>query len=96
MHIPMTLIKSCDFEVCAFNWGSTCHALAITVGDGICPMCDTTLKSFGKGGILEKHGGVGACKVTHCRYNRSLECSADSIHVKIQSGHAECDTFAAW
>ncbi|MDF1577770.1 MAG: DUF1540 domain-containing protein [Desulfurivibrionaceae bacterium] len=46
-----------------------------------------------KGGDLDSVGGVGACKVTACAYNSSLECSAENIQVGNHAGQAECDTF---
>lgn len=77
------------------NQEERCHALAITVGGGDCPLCDTSVMSMKKGGAFEAKGGVGACKVEKCQFNESLECTADSIHVGIHDNHPECCTFEA-
>jgi len=70
-----------------------CHAMAITVGGGACPLCDTVMTASKKGGVAKAIGCVGACKVENCRFNKSLECGANSIHVKMHDDHTECSTF---
>jgi hypothetical protein len=70
-----------------------CHALAITVGDGEEPRCDTFMESGTKGGDESAVGKVGACKVSVCKHNESLECSAGQIEVGIKARTACCITF---
>jgi hypothetical protein len=89
----MPKVIECLREECAYNAEQSCHALAITIGDGDCPMCDTELLSLKKGGSMIMGGSVGACKVTHCQYNDSLECSAGGIRVMVHKKHADCGTF---
>ena len=94
MPMKMPKISDCQVVDCSYNKAKKCHALAITVGDGQCPMCDTFAKLGKKGGDPEVTGGVGACRAQDCKHNKSLECSANSIHVALHSGHADCTTFA--
>ena len=68
--------------------------MAITVGDSECAFCDTFTKASMKGGDPAVTGGVGACKASSCKYNKSLECAAGSIHVSVHSGHADCATYS--
>ena len=89
----MAKILDCIMTDCSYNRDKMCHTMAITVGDGLCPLCDTYVSAPNKGGLQEDLGGVGACKVQECAFNKSLECSAEGIHVKIHSNHAECSTF---
>jgi len=91
----MPKILDCKMNECSYNKGSKCHAMAITVGDSMCPECDTFIKASRKGGIEDMTGSVGACKMESCRFNDALECSASEIHVGRHSDHAECSTFAA-
>ncbi len=95
--MPMTMpkITGCDASDCAYNIDKKCHALAITVGDSGCAMCDTFIKSGIQGGAPDMTGAVGACKASTCRFNKSLECTAGSIIVGLHSTHADCKTFAA-
>lgn len=88
-------IIECYMLDCAYNTERQCHANAITVGGGGCPLCDTALKSAKKGGHLDATGSVGACKVDNCQFNDSLECSAGGIRVTMHEKHAECGTFKA-
>jgi hypothetical protein len=37
--------------------------------------------------------GVGACKVNHCKFNKSLTCSAPGITVGHHEHHADCKTY---
>ena len=86
-------ILDCNAAVCAYNRSGQCHAYAITVGDGQCPMCDTGFITDKKGGVSDITGKVGACKVSECRFNDSLECDAEGIHVRLHSNHADCGTY---
>ncbi len=92
--MDMPKIKDCEVPECSYNMDSQCHAIAITVGDGSAAHCDTFFKIDRKGGIKGLIGGVGACKMANCRFNRDLGCSVDSgIVVSLQDGHAECISF---
>ncbi len=93
MPKKMPVINECEMINCAYNQQRICHAMAITVGDGACPMCDTFLDQPGKGGVGDMKGGVGACRVTECQFNDSLECSASSIRVANHSSHPDCGTY---
>ncbi|MCF7916754.1 MAG: DUF1540 domain-containing protein [Candidatus Omnitrophica bacterium] len=95
MDKKMPKVTDCEVAECAYNNQQKCHALAITIGDGDCPACDTEINQSSKGGFMDITGGVGACKVSQCAFNQSLECSADSINVRKHSGHAECNTYKA-
>lgn len=86
-------IIDCTMTNCAYNGDKECHAMAITVGDDDCPMCDTFWKDGKKGGITEKTGIVGACRAADCVYNNALECNADGIHVSAHRKHPDCMTF---
>ena len=95
MDMKMPVINQCDANQCAYNSDNQCHAMAITIGDGNNPLCDTAFKYSTKGGVPKLTGGVGACKVTSCMFNKSLECSSEGIEVKMHSNNAECNTFQA-
>ena len=92
--INMSGVSQCSIGDCAYNADQACHAIAITVGDGDKPMCDTFFKAAERSSV---HGsaGVGACKVSACQHNRGFECSAGSILVGNQANQSSCLTFAA-
>ncbi|MBI5562506.1 MAG: DUF1540 domain-containing protein [Deltaproteobacteria bacterium] len=96
MAIAMSKILSCSVKECAYNVNDKCHTLAITVGDGSHPACDTYCysKNQAKGGAPDVTGGVGACKTDACKFNKSFECAASGINVGPHGGHADCRTFA--
>jgi hypothetical protein len=87
-------VQACEVLSCAYNVGESCHARAITVGEGIHAACDTYFASDRHTRDTSGTAGVGACKVTGCRYNADLECSADGIRVGFHDNHADCVTFA--
>ncbi len=90
--VNMSRVTECRATECAYNVNSACHAIAITVGDGITPMCDTFFKTdFRKS--LKGTAGVGACKVTDCRHNLDFECGATSIRVGSMGETGACLTF---
>jgi len=94
MAMKMSKITACDVTECSYNQQMQCHALAITVGGpDVCACCDTFLHAAKKGGVPDKIGGVGACKVETCSFNSSFECGAPSIKVGLHHGHADCSTF---
>ncbi len=90
--IEMPDITSCAVRQCAYNLDGSCHAKAITIGDGTHPGCDTFVRSRRHTSEAPK-GGVGACKVEACRHNRDLECSADAIRVDRRGGRPCCVTY---
>ncbi|MEW5943760.1 MAG: DUF1540 domain-containing protein [Pseudomonadota bacterium] len=92
----MPQVSSCAVEECAYNTHSICHAMAITIGDGVGvhAMCDTFFRTSLFGGAKDQVGGVGACKVSACRFNEDLECMAESVQVGYDRDHADCLTFA--
>jgi hypothetical protein len=89
----MTKVKSCSVENC-FYWDNNnkCCAEAINVGAGH-PTCDT-FHSGGHHANQHGMGGVGACKVSECRYNNELFCNAPAIQVVGHAEHADCQTFS--
>jgi len=92
--IKMPVVSECVIAECAYNANKSCHAIAITIGDGDRPMCDTFFKSPKHGGI-KATAGVGACKVSACCHNTDFECGADSIQVGNEKNLGKCMTFAA-
>ncbi len=56
------------------------------------PQCDTYCDAGIKGGEASM-ADVGACKVSECRYNQSLECKASGIVVGPAQDEADCLTF---
>lgn len=95
--MQMPDIKSCEVDECAYNKSHKCHALAITVGDAKGAMCDTfwsQKKSQCDGGDQSQMGHVGACHMSGCKHNESLECSASSITVGQKQDQADCLTYA--
>jgi hypothetical protein len=92
MHMPN--VSRCEAKVCAYNSNQTCHALAITIGHGTHPMCDTFTDLGAKGGDVGITGKVGACNVSACRWNDKLECSASKITINLhQGGCPDCAKF---
>jgi hypothetical protein len=95
VHLEMAAVATCAASECAYNVDASCHAQAITVGDGVHPACDTYLKAGNHVRDTTPHAGVGACKVASCRHNRDYECHARSIAVRRHGHHADCATFEA-
>ena len=89
--MDMPSVFDCNMSDCAYNNNQQCHAMAITVGDSE-PVCDTYMESAQKGGT-DITGCVGACKITRCQFNESLECTAEGIHVGKHSNYPECLTY---
>ncbi|WP_175580231.1 DUF1540 domain-containing protein [Kineobactrum sediminis] len=90
--VEMPRVKGCQVSECVYNLESACNARAITVGDGATPNCDTFY-------VASRHArnrntaGVGACKVTGCRFNDDYECQADEISVGSVESSAMCRTY---
>jgi len=91
--MKMPNVSSCDVIKCAYNANNRCHAMAITIGDGAHPTCDTFCQEGGSGGDPEAIASVGACKVSSCVYNQSLECQADQVRVGYNGDEIDCLTF---
>jgi len=91
MATKMPRISACEQGECSFNSKGSCHAIAITVGDGNHhAMCDTAMIGAHKGGVAGETGGVGACKEGDCRFNRDYECTAKEVDVGIHAGEHDC------
>ena len=94
MNLP--IIVECDAGECAYNANNQCHAAAITIGDGITPNCDTFFAASQKGGIANIRGEVGACRVSACRHNKMLECTASGgVHMGHHGSEVDCLTYMA-
>jgi hypothetical protein len=94
MTIDMPRVAGCAIRECAYNIGESCHARAITIGDGVHPGCDTAfLEALDHTHGVNQRAGVGACKVASCLFNADLECTADSIIVGLASKHISCLTY---
>ena len=86
-------VKSCQVTDCCMNQNGKCHSMAIQVGDEHTPACDTYSPTGGVCGMPELNADVGACKVSGCKYNKSLLCDAPGIAVGWKDGLPECMTF---
>lgn len=95
MEKAMTQVNACDVTQCAYNKHNSCHTLSITVGGpNECPKCDTYLgSSQTRGGIEDVTAGIGACKMSDCSFNESLECNASSVKIGWHLNHPDCQTF---
>jgi hypothetical protein len=92
--MDMPKVERCRVSECCYNTDEMCHALAITVGGGgDHPACDTYCDYRVKGGDQTVIAGIGACKVSECVYNQSLECTAPGITVGRGPDEADCLTF---
>lgn len=94
MDKAMTKVTECNASNCAYNKHNSCHTLSITVGGpNECPKCDTYFGSATPGGIPDMKAGIGACKMSDCSYNESLECGASSVKIGWHMNHPDCQTF---
>lgn len=91
--MDMAKVQKCSVDDCAYNKDNKCHALAITIGDGDNPQCDTYCHASNKGGEASAVAGVGACKVAICRFNQMLECTAGRVNIGWKGQEADCLTF---
>jgi hypothetical protein len=91
--IEMPDVAECAVRECAFNREGGCHARAITVGDGIHAACDTFIHSKSPAEPREEPAGVGACKVSGCRFNHGFACGATEIRVGYHGDHPDCLTY---
>jgi hypothetical protein len=95
LTIDMPVVSECAATECAYNVGMSCHARAITIGDGVHPGCDTFLGAASHAHDTSRTAGVGACKVTGCRHNDDFECTASKITVGFMGQDVNCLTFRA-
>ena len=94
ISIDMPQVRACAITDCAYNVDKSCHARAITIGDGVHPGCDTAfLDAPLHTQDTNRIAGVGACKVSGCRYNDDLECDAESIEVGFVGKGINCLTY---
>ncbi len=87
------IVSECTIADCAYNSNMACHAIAITIGDGSRPTCDTFFVSP-RHSAMNVTAGVGACKVSVCAHNKDFECNAPSIRVAPERSQGKCMTFA--
>lgn len=90
--LNMTRVAECSIVECAYNARHACHAIAITVGNGDMPMCDTFYVAREHSND-HGHAGVGACKISTCRHNHELECGASSVLVGKLEARVRCITY---
>jgi hypothetical protein len=93
ISVEMPEVLACSASNCAYNRDDSCHAKAITIGDGIHPSCDTFIDDSSGQTHADLTAGVGACKVTLCSFNTDFECGADHIEVAIADHTANCMTY---
>ena len=93
MTMKMPKVKHCDATECAYNNKNKCHAIAITIGGWSVPQCNTSVIAPKKGGVPDTRAGVGACKIENCQFNKSLQCTAKCIRIKMYTLDIECVTF---
>jgi hypothetical protein len=93
MTMEMSKVKDCKVGDCAYNDDMCCHTMAITIGDGAEPKCDTFVSSPVSGGEKETTACVGACKMDDCKFNEHLECCSSEVHVEMKGTKPDCTTF---
>ena len=91
--MQMPIVANCRVDDCAYNMDHCCHTGAITIGHQAYPRCDTFCHSTVKGGDMGSTAGVGACKVSICKHNKSLECLTPEIAVGYSEQEPYCLTF---
>jgi len=93
--MEMPKVEKCEIIDCAYNIDNICHAMAISIGDGIRPTCNTFCNYLmeAKAGDIDCTAQVGACKESDCVHNTCLECQAKEIIVGHIDDLPECMTF---
>lgn len=91
--IQMPEVKSCGVLQCGYNQTGSCHAKAITIGDTMTPECDTFFVSQAHAKNVSVIAGVGACKVSSCKFNTDFECVSESIQVGHTHDRVCCLTY---
>lgn len=92
--MDMPRVFNCEELGCAYNLDGSCHALAITISDGMHPKCLTYWNSEKKGGDIDATAGVGACRESNCVYNNRLECQASQVCIGQRADCYDCLTFS--
>ncbi len=93
--IQMPVVSECAATECAYNFNKNCQARAITVGDGTHPGCDTFFMGSGKAKGSGQIAGIGACKISSCKFNEGFECMTESISVCHVQNKVSCTTYSA-
>jgi hypothetical protein len=93
--LELPAVDECSVADCSYNTGNSCHARAITIGNGATPQCDTLYCGSRHIHDTNTQAGVGACTVSKCSFNDDLECTADSITVGLIDGNVDCLTYLA-
>lgn len=93
MAMKIPLVLDCKVKGCSYNKDLMCHTMAITIGQGSDPMCDTYTHMPIAGGMEEVKPFVGACKMSDCAHNENLECAAKGVHVAMKHNQPDCLTF---
>ena len=93
MRIVMPEVRVCMATDCSYNLDQTCHAKAITVGDGSTAHCDTFFNGAAHVQSKNRVAGVGACKVGSCQFNEDLECMADNISITLKGSEVLCKSY---
>jgi hypothetical protein len=93
MTLEMPCIQDCSVSACTYNHDQSCHARAVTIGDGAHPGCDTFF-SNGSHCKSKSMAGVGACKISTCMHNADFECQAGEVSIGMGGGGACCTTFS--
>lgn len=83
----MATVSKCATTSCSFNHDG-CNAFAMTMGG---KGCVTFVELNTRGGLDHGTAQVGACQRTDCKFNKNLECAADSVNIGAST--AECLTF---
>ena len=84
-------VSTCAATACAYNDNNSCHAFAVTVGEGSACRTRTTLDI--RAIDNDQQGKVGACHRLDCVHNENLQCSATSIEMVEDT--ANCGTYQA-
>ena len=92
--LEISQVQRCDARSCSYNVDGSCHAKAITIGDGAVPACDTYLDLGIHCRTSSRTAGVGACKVSRCRFNDDLECTKTYISIGPSHERVECLDFS--
>ena len=92
VDVAGSIVQTCKVDGCSFNSHSRCHALAVTIGDGNNPRCDTFVQQGSDGG-METSTRVGACKVAGCVNNKKLVCKANFIDIAFNDNHPCCKNY---
>ncbi|HVL77137.1 MAG TPA: DUF1540 domain-containing protein [Noviherbaspirillum sp.] len=93
LSIEMPIVAECAVRECVYNTEQCCHARAITVGNGVHPGCDTFFNGSAHSKAWSRTAGVGACKVSACKFNEDYECMTEQISVGRDGESVRCLTY---